>query len=166
MPHGDLLRDWLSKNYPDADNIDDIVQDSFLRTLKAREKGKIKSPKSFLFTTARNLVVGHLRSHKISRSVPLTNEGVSNVLEESESALEIVARKQEREIAMMAIDTLPPRCKEVFKMRKIQGLPQSEIAKRLGISENTVSAQLNIGLRKCTEFVEEYLQAERAGNGK
>jgi RNA polymerase sigma-70 factor (ECF subfamily) len=51
----------------------------------------------------------------------------------------------------LAIQSLPERCREVMTLRKVYGLPQKEIAARLGISECTVSAQLTIGVRKCTE---------------
>jgi RNA polymerase sigma factor (sigma-70 family) len=40
------------------------------------------------------------------------------------------------------LDDLPPRCREVFELARLEGLSQAEIAERLGISVNTVIAQL------------------------
>ena len=39
---------------------------------------------------------------------------------------------------LKAIDNLPPKCKEVFKMSKLQGYKYTEIAKMHGISIKTV----------------------------
>ena len=40
------------------------------------------------------------------------------------------------------LDDLPPRCRQVFELARLEGLSQAEIAERLGISVNTVIAQL------------------------
>ena len=55
-----------------------------------------------------------------------------------------------------AIQSLPDRCRQVFTLRKVYGLSQKEVARELGISEKTVSAQIAIGMRKCTSFVARY----------
>ena len=52
-----------------------------------------------------------------------------------------------------AIQSLPDRCRQIFTLRKVYGMSQQQIAQRLGISEHTVSAQLTIGVRKCTDYV-------------
>jgi RNA polymerase sigma factor (sigma-70 family) len=66
---------------------------------------------------------------------------------------ETVARNQELELLTEAIQALPDRCRQVFTLRKVYGLSQPDIAGKLGISTHTVSAQLTIGVRKCTEFM-------------
>ena len=61
-----------------------------------------------------------------------------------------------------AIQSLPDRCRQIFTLRKVYGLPQAEIARQLGISECTVSAQLTIGVQKCTAFMQR-CRKEREG---
>jgi RNA polymerase sigma factor (sigma-70 family) len=75
------------------------------------------------------------------------------VLEEGEGIPETIARNQELEILTEAIQSLPDRCRQIFTLRKVYGLSQGEIARTMGISECTVSAQLTIGVQKCTEFM-------------
>ena len=41
-----------------------------------------------------------------------------------------------------AVQSLPARFRQIFTLRKVYGLTQSEIAAQLGLSENTISAQL------------------------
>ena len=47
-----------------------------------------------------------------------------------------------------AIDALPPRCRQVFLLSRREHLKNAEIAQRMGISENTVEAQMTIAIRK------------------
>jgi len=74
-------------------------------------------------------------------------------LDEGEGIPEIVARNQELEILTEAIQSLPDRCRQIFTLRKVYGMAQPDIAKKLGVSEHTVSAQLTIGVHKCTDFM-------------
>ena len=89
------------------------------------------------------------------------NEALS-VLEEGDGIPETIARNQELEILTEAIQSLPDRCRQIFTLRKVYGLSQREIATRLGVSENTVSAQLTIGVRKCMDFMQR-CRREREG---
>ena len=156
LPHEPLLRSWLKRKFPDADNIDDIIQDSFLRTLAERSKSLIRSPKSFLFTVARNLALDHVKSHKVARKVSLVDDESSVVVDASASIPEAVARNQELMILKQAIKELPDQCRRIFVMRNIEGMPVREIAQQLGLSNQTVSNQLCRGLSRCTKYVEKY----------
>src|SRR5690606_41848339 len=49
------------------------------------------------------------------------------------------------------IDGLPPKCQEILKLNKIQGLKYGEIADVLGISVKTVESQMRIAYRKIRE---------------
>jgi RNA polymerase sigma factor (sigma-70 family) len=165
LPHEPLLRSWLNRRFPDADNIDDIIQDAYLRVLKKSRSMTIESPKSFLFATARNLALDHLRSHKISRKVALVDSESSIVLDPSDEPPVALARKQERLILREAIQSLPDRCREIFILHKINEMPPREIAEKLGLSTQTVSNQLYKGLSRCTQYVERY-RKEWKGEGE
>lgn len=56
-----------------------------------------------------------------------------------------------------AINSLPDRCREIFTMRKIDGMSQKEVAQELGISVNTIEVQMQIAYRKLREQLKEYL---------
>jgi RNA polymerase sigma-70 factor (ECF subfamily) len=51
------------------------------------------------------------------------------------------------------LDRLPPRCREVIVLRKIEGLSQREVAARMGIGEDTVERQMVQGMRALVDFM-------------
>ncbi len=161
LPHEPALRAWLYRHFPDADNIDDIIQDAYLRLLKARESKAIRSPKAFLFRTARNLSIDHLKSHKISRKIPFEEQAASNVLDAAPDIPETVSRNQEIEIMKAAIQSLPDRCRQIVTLHEVYGMPQKDIARKLGVSASTVSDQVAIGLRKCTAYAAKFRKEGR-----
>ena len=63
-----------------------------------------------------------------------------------------MAGAEDLQLLILAIQSLPSKCRRVFTLRKIYGLSQREVANNLGISEHTVEAQCSNGIRKCTEF--------------
>jgi RNA polymerase sigma factor (sigma-70 family) len=55
--------------------------------------------------------------------------------------------RAELRLLQVALDALPPRCREVVEMRKVEGLSQRDVAARLGITEDTVERQVANGMR-------------------
>ena len=154
--HEPSLRAWLKKRFPSVPEVDtdDIVQEAYVRVLKVREeRGELKWPKAFLYTTVRNLTLDLLRHRRVARENPLVESGALEVADEAGSIPEAVARRQELEFLNAAIQALPDRCRQAFTLRRVDGLSQKETATRLGISEHTVSAQLSIALHKCTKYL-------------
>lgn len=162
LPHEPMLRAWLQSRFSGGVEIDDVVQEAFLRVLRAHERGQLDSPKAFLFATARNLALDRLRHGQVARHQPLAENEGWDVLYDADDVTETVARNQELELLTEAIQSLPDRCRQVFTLRKVYGMSQSDIARKLGISEHTVSAQLTIGVQKCTQFMAKY-RRERSG---
>ncbi len=156
LPHSEKLKAWLLSRFPDQRDVEDIVQESYKRTLAAHDKRPLRSPKSFLFTIARNYAINaskqaDTRGEKLLAKIP-----ESDVLDDKADVFEAVATKQEQEILEEAVQALPKRCREIFNLRTVEGLSQQQIAERLDLSVNTVYAQLSIGFHKCAEFVERF----------
>jgi RNA polymerase sigma factor (sigma-70 family) len=153
QPHEPMLRAWLRGRFGFQVVIDDIVQEAYVRVWKACAPGALRAPKAFLFATARNLALDHLRRHHVTRTRPLVESDLSNVLDEHNDIPETVARNQELALLTEAIQTLPDRCRQIFTLRTVSGLTQRAIAEKLGISDRTVATQLTIGVAKCTDFM-------------
>ena len=151
LPHEGMLRAWLRSQFGDQCEIDDLVQEAFVRVLRASAGGEVRSPKALLFATARNLALMQLRHRAVERAEPLAEMDGDGILDETDVA-HAVARNQELELLTQAIQSLPARCRQILTLRKIYGLSQKEVATELGISVHTVEAQGTIGLRKLGEF--------------
>lgn len=148
-----MLRAWLVRGFGSRLDVDDVVQEAFLRVLRAHGMGELHAPKAFLFATARNLALDQLRRHDVSRTDVLVEASLSNVLDDNASIPETVARNQEIALLTEAVQSLPERCRQVMTLRLVYGLTQRVIGEKLGISDRTVAAQLAIGTRKCTDYM-------------
>lgn len=153
--HEAPLRAFLRRRFPALPDIDDLVQESFLRVFKAQRTSAIQSVRAFLYTTARNLALDYFRRRQIVciDGVAEAEELSVHVDEEATAIPDAVAKNQELALLIQAIKTLPPRCRQVITLRKLYGLSQRETARRLGIAEHTVEAHVGVGVRKCGEFL-------------
>ena len=152
QPHRPSLRAWLLARFPSLPDVDDIVQDTFARVLRAREVGPIRSTRALLFTTARNLALDAVRRQQVVRFEPITDSTDSSVLTDGADVVATVSKQQELELLTKAIQSLPTRCREILTLRTAYGCTQKEIARKLGVSDSTVEKQTALGIRLCAEF--------------
>jgi RNA polymerase sigma-70 factor (ECF subfamily) len=160
-PHAASVRAYLRGSYPGVGEVDDLLQESFLRIWKARATRTIDSPRAFLFQIARRLAIDLLRRRKTARIEPVCDLAELPVLEDRPDAADAACRSEELWLLARALHALPTRCREVMILRKIEGLSQKEIAVRLGISEGTVQVQVGRGLRHLEEF---FFQLDQVGS--
>lgn len=153
LPHEPMLRAWLASQFPDECDIDDIVQEAFMRLLEAQAQAGIRSPKAYLFVTARNIARMQYRHRQVERADSLTEIGGAAIHDEGADVRDAVLRAQELELLSKAIRSLPTRCRQVITLRRIYGLSLREVAAELGITEHTVEIQSAIGLRKIGRYL-------------
>jgi hypothetical protein len=79
LPHEPMLRAWLRGHFSKAGDVDDIVQEAYVRILEARRSREIVSPRAFLFATARNLALGRLRHLKVEADFALAESFVGRL---------------------------------------------------------------------------------------
>lgn len=152
-PHESSLRSYLHGSFPAVRDVDDVVQESFLRVWRARAAQPIESARAFLFKVARHLAIDYLRHDRRSPIETVGDLAALNVSEERPAVPATVSRNEKIQLLISAIDDLPPKCREVVVLRKLKFVPQREVALRLGISEKGVEIQLTRGLARCREFL-------------
>lgn len=154
LAHERDLRAFLTRCLPYRDDVADVVQETYARllALSPERRRAVRSWRPFLFTTARNIAMDHLRRRDIVslEALPETIGGdvVWSGGEESRPD-EIVNLTQERRLLGEVIASLPEKCRQVLTLRKIHGLSHKEIALRMGIAEHTVEKHVSHGVRLC-----------------
>ncbi len=153
-PHEAELRSYLRGKFAAHLEIDDLIQETYARLLQAREQTQLRSTRGYLFTIARNVALDAFRRRRV-----LVIDGVAEldllpVLEDRPGIADAVARDQELQLLAEAIQALPERCRQVITLRKLHGLSHREIAQRLGITENTVNAQVAIGVLRLRDLLQ------------
>jgi len=150
QPHEPALRAYLRRWLRSETDVDDVVQEVYVRLFRARKDESFS--KAFIFVVARNIVRDLWRRSSTAEIVPITETVALPVLQDNPGVSELVSRRQELALLREAIGSLPERCREVFLLRKIQGLSQKEIAATLGITENTVETLVAKGAHRCADY--------------
>lgn len=149
------IKRYLRKFSLGLTDIEDLVQETFLRAFAAEGDRPILAPKAFLYRTARNLALNELAKHSSIHTDRIEDIGGEGLLAEGrEVTAEAGLYGRQKMMAFAeAVSTLPPQCRRVFILRKVQGLSQKEVAAELGIAASTVEKHVALGLLKCAEFM-------------
>lgn len=154
-PHDAQLKSYLRRSFPDVRDLDDVVQESYLRVWKRHLVQPIVSAKSFLFQVARRLALNTVRHDRASPiNVRVTETDASGVSVDKDLR-DTLCTRQDVLLLLDAINTLPSRCREIVLLRKIEGLSQKNIAEQLGLSEQTVQVQACRGLKRLQKVLRE-----------
>lgn len=152
QPHESALRSWLHRRFPKTPDVDDIVQESYARLIRAKGEGKVGHVKAYLFTTARNFAFDLFRRKRVVSIEPTADKATLDPVDERTGVAEAVSRQQELDMLADAVRLLPTRCRQVLTLRLLYGLSHKEIAAELQISDQTVKAQLAKGMHRCAEY--------------
>lgn len=140
------LRRYLSRFLGDPSEAQDVAHDAYLRVFPAEGKRPAEKPQALLYVTARRLAINRIKRRQIGPFVRETAAPDTAVSTEPGVVQEVIAR-QELELLEHAIAELPPGCRAVLLLRKVEMLSHQEISDRLGIAVSTVEKQYARALR-------------------
>lgn len=150
------LKYFISGYVINSQDVDDVCQETFLRTYKSSLENEVKKPKSFMFKVAKNLIFSDFR-----RASTQLNEYVEDIdLVESQLELDNLENNTlaQEKLGVMceAIASLPNKCRQAVVMRKVYGMSTKDIAKRMNISTTTVSNYITKGMCAYNDAREKY----------
>jgi len=154
QPHDASLKAYLRGSFPSVRDVDDVVQESYLRVWRARTAQPINSAKGFLFQVARRIAVDILRRNGTSPIDSGRDLADLAVLDGGPDSAELAALRERKRLLIDAVASLPACYREVVIMRKLEDIPQKEVAARLGLSERTVENFLARGIKRCETYLE------------
>lgn len=139
------------------EDVDDILQETFVRAYVAAKTTEIRNPSAFMLKTARNVALNHRSSAESQRTLSVEDSQLQTLHDhESTATLESQMESMERFLCFCrAVRALPDQCRRVFVLKKISGLSQQEIAEYCGISESTVEKHVAKGLLLCARMMRE-----------
>lgn len=157
-----IFRDWYSRLVLIADRIvgerqvaEDLAQEVFLELWRRRETLALETTvHAYLLQSVRNRSLNHLRHVQVRR------RSVPDVVEMSGNSTPADAETVAGELAVAiekAMQSLTPRCREVFQLSREKGLKYAEIATQLGVSVKAVEAQMGKALRTMREQLAPWL---------
>ncbi|WP_417459816.1 RNA polymerase sigma factor [Kordiimonas sp.] len=144
-----LVRGLLRLSVRPSD-VDDILQESLTRTLEANETREIDHPKSYLFTVSRNIV---FRDQE--RSAREVQWEIDEAILESHTAPidRELYYKQMLEVFWEALETLPQSHRRAILLRRVYGFSHKQVAKKMGLSVNTVEKYFARGIKRCQDVM-------------
>jgi len=149
LPHEGAAVRLLLRFCNDRDVVEDLLQQAYVKVLEAARRTQISYPRAFLLKTAHHVAIDYLRSRRVVPFTPLSDTEYQHVSSPDPGPERAAIGGNLLSVVMAAIAALPPRCRDVVLLRKVEGLSQREVAQRLRIAEATVEKQVAKGIRQC-----------------
>ncbi|AMB80733.1 RNA polymerase subunit sigma-24 [Pseudomonas fragi] len=147
-----LLR-TLERMVNNHSTAEDLLQETYLRVTRALSERAVEHLEPFVFQTARNLALDHLRARRIQsrtvvEDVPIeVIEGVASPLSTPEEAHQAAQLLERLSVSLMS--QLSARQQRIFILSRLHGCSYQEIAEELDVSLSTVQKELKLIMAIC-----------------
>lgn len=157
-----IFRQWYEPVVRSANRVlhdpgvaEELSQDIFLELWRRRESlAPDSSVAGYLLQAVRNRALNHLRHLQVQRKSAVYVEALSEPAEHADAETQA---GELRDAIRDAIESLPPRTREVFLMSRERNLRYSEIAEQLGVTVKAVEANMSRALRQLREKLSPFL---------
>lgn len=144
-------------------DVDDVLRDAFTRSYAA-SRAAVRHPRAFLLRTANHLSINGTRAGTCPSAGPDESPMAEIFAQLANEAMEAqIDASQRFTLFCRAIGSLPEDSRRAFVLKKVYGLPQHEIAERLGVSPAEVERLIARGLLLCRDYMEAMGAAHLAG---
>ena len=153
--YGPGLRRFLARRVNAAD-IDDLVQDVFLRMQTAQSNQPIEHAERYLFRVAQNVLISRYRADG-GRMRPVLGsiEGTTAEPRDDISPERIAIGREQYALVIQAIANLSPRVRAAFVMHRFENMTYQTIAVRMGINKNSVKELIHRALLRLSDVMED-----------
>ncbi|MDR6433656.1 RNA polymerase sigma factor [Brucella pseudogrignonensis] len=153
LAHQRELKAYLTQKLKDSDTAADLTQEAFLRYAEQNsvDGTKVVHARSYLYRTAHNLAVDHVRQKARRKTDTSTHDEMAEIADDRPTQEEAIDARQKLDRLQTAVAELPGRTRQIFVLSRIEGLSYAETADRLGISESSVQKHLAKALLHVTQ---------------
>ena len=165
VKHETFLKRFLSRFLSRPQDIEDVVQDTYLKAFSAEKKQQIHQPKAFLFRVARNAALTELskKSRQVMKYVEDYDD--SEIISDGISVEDRVLASEKLGLFCQSALEMTPKCRRVFLMAKVYGMSYKEISAELEIGQSAVEKHVAKGLEVCTAFMRRMAEQDQAMAG-
>lgn len=142
LPLEAILMHYLRSNWRNASDLPDLRQEVYARVLQAARNRIPDNPRRFLLTSARNLLIDLVRRNHVVPIESFADIEAFDVPDQAALPEKLVIENEELQRIKAAIAQLPPRTRLAIELAYFEGLSGTEIAKRLGVSQQMASKLL------------------------
>ena len=153
IENNSFLKKFLARFLSEQQDIDDVVQETWLRAYQAEQSADIEQPRAFLFRVARNIALNELKRKSRQMTETIADSDDRVVLKDITTLESEIEARQHLGLYCEAIAALPEKCQRVYLLRKIHGLRHKDIAERLGITVSAVEKHLANGAVACEAYI-------------
>ena len=141
----------------DMDEAEDVVQKTFCKLWDQRELLYIKSSlDSYLYRIVHNDSINFINQRTLHQEHNFNYLSFTQS-DSSDSILDSIETSELQKAIESAIASLPPKCRRVFELSRMEQMPYSKIAEELQISTNTVENHMSKALKILRSDLKEYL---------
>ena len=133
-------------------DVEDIVQETYVRVCQIESKDAIREPRSFLFRTAQNLAINHVKraESRLTDGVDTIDEiSGTNELAYDDQTYAQVTSDEQFALFCEAVRNLPQQSRRAYVLKKVYGYTLKEIAQEMQLAESTVEKHIVAGAKKC-----------------
>lgn len=142
----------FTKNDTDAD---DIAQQVFIKLWTKRAiLANVRNFETYLYTITKNTVLNHMASQK---AFMVDISDVRNLSTENTSPLEQIEASDLQLLIDMTVENMPPQRQAVYKLSRVEGLSNDQIAEKLGLQKKTVENHLNLALGEIRKVLKMFI---------
>ena len=142
---------------------EEVVSDVFFKIWTQRDLlGRIENFHAYLFKATRNTALNYIDQEKRQKAERLENLNVDLMIDHISPETSLIDSEL-REAVEAAVNCLPPKCKLIYNLAKVEKMKYKEIASLLQVSVKTIDSQIAIAVRKIGNVIRHHLDNNDTG---